>query len=147
MSSAHASNGPPAQRLASLSCFFPAFNEAQNLPQLLDDALATLPTVATKFEVIVVDDGSTDGTADLVEKYALRHPEIRLERHSTNRGYAGAVRTGLRSSCGEAIFYTDADRQYRLADIDRLLNEFPEAGIVAGFRLKRSDPWSRSLIA
>ena len=67
--------------------------------------------------------------------------------HPDNRGYGGAVRSGLEAAEGDAVFFTDADRQFRLADIERLLPAFETADLVAGYRLKRSDPWIRLFIA
>lgn len=130
-----------------LSCFFPAYNEEENVGPLLDEALGTVPRFADRFELVVVDDGSSDGTARVVREYAERHPEVRLEGHETNQGYGGALRTGLRSCRGDAVFFTDADRQFRLDDIQRLLPAFDGAGMVAGYRLKRNDPWHRLVVA
>jgi glycosyltransferase involved in cell wall biosynthesis len=135
------------QRPAFLSCFFPAFNEAENIGPLLDEALATVGKFADRFELIVVDDGSTDATAAVVRTYAQQHPEVRLEAHPRNLGYGHALRTGLRAARGEAVFFTDADRQFRLEDLGRLLERFGEAEIVVGFRIKRVDPWHRLVVA
>ena len=65
------------ERLPSLSCFFPAYNEEPNIARLLDEVVATLPQFADQWEAVVVDDGSTDRTASIVRDYAALHPEIR----------------------------------------------------------------------
>jgi glycosyltransferase involved in cell wall biosynthesis len=140
-------NGARVQQLTSLSCFFPAHNEAGNVARLLDEALATIPQFATTWEALIIDDGSTDGTAAIVREYAARHSEIRLVQHERNLGYGHAVRTGLSECVGEAVFFTDADLQFRLADIRRLLPAFENADLVMGYRIKRQDPWHRLVVA
>jgi glycosyltransferase involved in cell wall biosynthesis len=130
-----------------LSCFFPAFNEEPNISHVVQEALEVLPRYADRIEVIVVDDGSEDGTADVVRALAADHPEVRLEQHPRNLGYGHALQTGLRTAKGDAVFFTDGDRQFSVADIGRLLDRFDEADLVAGYRIERSDPWHRLVVA
>ena len=133
--------------LAYLSCFFPAYNEEENLPALLDEVVATIPALAQRWEAIVIDDGSTDRTAEIVTEFASRHPEIRLVRHPQNLGYGAALRTGFIESRGDAVFFCDADRQFRLAELDRLIAAFDDADMAIGYRIKRRDPWHRLVVA
>ena len=135
------------QKLASLSCFFPAYNEEPNIARLLDEVIATLPQFATQWEALVIDDGSTDGTASIVRDYSARSPQIRLIQHKNNLGYGHALRTGLKESTGEAVFFTDADLQFHLSDIGVLLPAFENADIAIGYRIKRRDPWHRLVVA
>jgi glycosyltransferase involved in cell wall biosynthesis len=135
------------ERLPSLSCFFPAYNEEPNIARLLDEVVATLPQFADHWEAVIVDDGSTDRTASIVRDYAALHPEIRLVQHKNNLGYGHALRTGLKESTGEAVFFTDADLQFHLSDIGELLPAFGDADVVIGYRIKRRDPWHRLVVA
>ena len=130
------------ERLPSLSCFFPAYNEEPNIARLLDEVVATLPQFADQWEAVIVDDGSTDRTASIVRDYTALHPEIRLVQHKNNLGYGHALRTGLKESTGEAVFFTDADLQFHLSEIGELESRSafisPELVIraqIAGFRL------------
>ncbi|MGO9875067.1 MAG: glycosyltransferase family 2 protein [Acidimicrobiia bacterium] len=135
------------ERLPSLSCFFPAYNEEPNIARLLDEVVATLPQFADHWEAVIVDDGSTDRTASIVRDYAALHPEIRLVVHKNNLGYGHALQTGLKESTGEAVFFTDADLQFHLSDIGALLPAFEDADVVIGYRIKRRDPWHRLVVA
>lgn len=135
------------RRIRFLSCFFPAFNEEENIAAVLDEALATLPRFADDFEVIVVDDGSSDRTAEVVRDYAGNREKVRLVSHDENRGYGEALRSGLAAARGDAVFFTDADRQFRIEDLERLLEHYERSPFVVGYRLKRNDPWHRLFVA
>lgn len=134
-------------RIPFLSCFLPAWNESENLVPLLEECAEVLARVADRFEVIVVDDGSTDATADVVRQFAARVPQVRVESHPRNLGYGEALLTGLRASAGDVVFFTDADRQFRIADIGLLIGPLADADLVVGYRLGRKDPWHRRAIS
>ena len=82
----------------SISVFFPAYNDEASIAGLVGEALALLPSLTDDFEVIVVDDGSTDGTARVLEGLARADPRLRVVRHEVNRGYGAALRTGFASA-------------------------------------------------
>lgn len=138
-------------RLAELSYFFPAHNEEANVAALVEEALATLPSLADRFEIVVVNDGSRDRTHDIADRLASTHPDlVRAVHHSTNRGYGAALRSGFRAARYEVVAYTDGDRQFRVADLGRLTARMAQADhpdVVAGFRIKRADPLVRTLYA
>ena len=135
-------------RVAELSYFFPAHDEAENVEALVEEALDALPAMAERFEVICVDDGSTDGTAAIADRLAAEHPGIvRVVHHPVNRGYGAAVRSGLRSAGFPLVAFTDGDRQFRVADVAGLLERMVAGGadgervdVVAGYRIRRADP-------
>ncbi len=136
-----------AARLPALSFFFPAYNEEGNVEAVVQDALATLPRFADVIEVIVVNDGSRDRTAEIADGLAARDPRVRVVHHPKNRGYGGAVRSGLLAARLEYVFFTDGDRQFRLDDLPRLLERIDGADAVIGYRIRRRDPWRRIFTA
>ncbi|GAC1331564.1 MAG: glycosyltransferase family 2 protein [Candidatus Dormibacteria bacterium] len=131
----------------SLTYFFPAYNEAGNVTPLVLRALEVLRPYARHLEVIIVDDGSTDGTAAESEALVVAHPEVRYIRHEENRGYGEALRSGLGAATGEMVFYTDGDRQFDLRELDLLWARLNVADVIAGYRVKRADPPHRLFIA
>ncbi len=136
-------------RVPALTYFFPAHNEEANLAGLVEEALATLPSLAETFEVVIVDDGSRDGTPAIADALAAADPRVRAVHHERNRGYGAALRTGFAAARHDLIAFTDGDRQFRVADIGRLTARMAEGrpDAVVGFRIKRADPLVRTLYA
>ncbi len=132
----------------SISVFFPAYNDAPSLPSLVPKAFAVLRECAGDFEVIVIDDGSTDGTAAVLRDLQCTYGErLRIITHPVNRGYGGALRSGFAAASKELVFYTDGDGQYDIGELPKLLAVMdPEVGLVNGYKLRRSDPWHRICI-
>ncbi|HEB88941.1 MAG TPA: glycosyltransferase family 2 protein, partial [Deltaproteobacteria bacterium] len=130
-----------------LSLVFPAFNEAENLPALLESALSIGESLDLDFEIVIVDDGSEDRSAELLERACARDGRIQAVHHASNRGYGAALRSGLREARGELVFFSDADLQFDLREIRPLLDHAKAFDIVAGYRARRRDPWPRRAIA
>lgn len=126
-----------------VSLVMPAFNEADGIVQAVAEAHEALVDLDYQFEILVVDDGSSDRTAKLVEELAVTSSRVRLIRHLQNRGYGAALRTGFESARYECVAFTDADGQFYLEDLDRLLPLTEEYPIVVGYREHRRDPWRR----
>src|SRR5258708_15515242 len=103
-----------------LSIFFPAYNDSGTIASLVITALRTARKLTPDHEVIVVNDGSADGTAEILEELACIYPQVRVVHHDRNRGYGGALRTGFASATRELIFYTDGDAQYDPAEMEAL---------------------------
>jgi glycosyltransferase involved in cell wall biosynthesis len=131
-----------------LSVFFPAYNDAPSLPELLAKTFATLRQHVEGFEVIVVNDGSYDNTGEVLAKLAAEYaPHLRVITHEVNRGYGGALRTGFASATKEFVFYTDGDGQYDPGELPKLLALMtPDVSFVNGYKLERNDPWHRIVI-
>ena len=133
---------PPA-----LSLVFPVFDEVENLGPLLESALQTASRLTSDFEIVIVDDGSRDGSRRLIDHWCQHHDRIRAVYHEINGGYGSALRSGLREACGELVFFSDADLQFDLTEIEKLLEHSDEFDIVVGYRSPRQDPWPRTWIA
>ena len=133
--------------VASLSIFFPAFNEDAIIERTVRSAVDAARANADDYEIIVVDDGSADSTAEIVARLAQQDPHVKLVRHSTNRGYGAALRTGFASATKDLVFFSDADGQFNLGELPGTLELARTSPVVAGYRIKRSDPWVRLFIA
>jgi glycosyltransferase involved in cell wall biosynthesis len=130
-----------------ISVFLPAYNDEATIAGLVGDALAVLPSLASDFEVIVVDDGSTDRTAALLDELARTDSRVRVIHHEANRGYGGALRTGFASATKELVFYTDGDGQYDVREMVLLRPLLTEGvDIVNGYKIKRADEWRRKAL-
>ena len=132
-------------KFASLSVFFPAYNDAPSLPALIHKTFAVLERHVHDYEVIVVNDGSQDNTGEVLEELRREFaPHMRVVTHPRNRGYGGALRTGFESASREFVFYTDGDSQYDVEELPRLLELVtPATGLVNGYKLERHDPAHR----
>jgi glycosyltransferase involved in cell wall biosynthesis len=132
-------------RFPSLSVFFPAYNDAPSLPGLVAKTFAVLAEHVADYEVIVINDGSYDNTAEVLEKLRAEHgPGLRVITHARNRGYGGALRSGFAAADKEFVFYTDGDGQYDVRELPALLACMaPDVALVNGFKLERNDPRHR----
>jgi glycosyltransferase involved in cell wall biosynthesis len=134
-----------ARKFPSLSVFFPAYNDAPSLAALVRNTFATLKRHVADYEVVVVDDGSRDGTGEVLEELCREFsPWLRVVTHAHNRGYGGALRSGFAAAQKEFVFYTDGDGQYDVGELPRLLElAGPATGLVNGYKLERHDPRHR----
>jgi glycosyltransferase involved in cell wall biosynthesis len=130
-----------------LSIFFPAYNDSGTIASLVIAALRTARKLTPDHEVIVVNDGSADGTAEILDELARTYSEVRVVHHEKNRGYGGALRSGFASATRELVFYTDGDAQYDPAEMEVLWRRFgADVDLVNGYKISRSDPMHRIVI-
>jgi glycosyltransferase involved in cell wall biosynthesis len=126
--------------VTELSVFFPVHDEAANLVPTVDSALTVLDDLSLReYEIIIVDDGSTDGTRSIADHLAERHASVRVVHHDRNRGYGAALKSGLAAARLDWIFYSDSDCQFDLAEIELLLPHAGEFDAVIGYRSRRSE--------
>lgn len=129
----------------TLSVFFPCYNEEKNVGTLLTNTLQFLPTISDDYEIIVVDDGSQDATAEIVKSFVRKNDRVRLIRHEKNRGYGAALRTGFDNCNKDYIFFTDGDNQFDISEMTRLLPYIENYDIITGYRMKRRDNFIRKI--
>jgi len=134
-------------KLTSISIFFPAYNEEGNIATTIIDAREAVKKIARKYEIIVIDDGSTDRTNDVVRELSSHDPNIRLIKHVKNRGYGAAVKAGLKSCKNDWIFFTDSDGQFHYDELEKFVSGRGGADLIIGYREKRMDPFHRVFVA
>ncbi len=127
------------KQLTELSLFLPAYNEEKVIAQTIIKADAILRQVAKKYEILVVDDGSTDKTASVVKRIIKTNKNVRMITHNPNRGYGGALKTGLYQSKYKYISFIDADGQFDFSEIGKFIKYIKDFDLVIGYRVKRAD--------
>src|ERR687891_24973 len=134
-------------RPAGVSMFFPAYNDGGTIASLVIRAVQVASRLTPDFEIIIVNDGSTDATREIADELTRTYPQVRAIHHPSNRGYGGALRTGFAAATKDLIAYTDGDAQYDPGELEVLWNRLtPDADVVTGYKMRRSDPWHRIVI-
>jgi glycosyltransferase involved in cell wall biosynthesis len=130
-----------------LSVFFPAYNDSGTIASLVITAIQSASKLTPDYEVIVVNDGSSDSTGQILDELARLYPQVRVVTHTVNRGYGGALRSGFGAASKEIIFYTDGDAQYDPSEMEALWRKMaPGTDLVNGFKISRADPLHRIII-
>lgn len=127
-----------------LTVFLPAYNEEKNLPELVESCDNFLKKNLSKYEIIVVDDGSVDQTIEVVSRLKDKYKHLRLVSHRGNQGYGAAIKTGIGEARYPWVFFMDSDNQFKIDDLKQFLGR-DDADLIIGYRIKRDDPASRIL--
>ena len=134
-----------AARLPGISVFLPSHNEEANVERVVRGYLEALPAVAEAYEVIVVDDGSSDRTGAIADALARQDSHVKVVHHEKNRGYGGAVISGIHAATQPYVVLADGDGQFDPKEVARLAEFVPEYDVVAGKRIHRADPLMRRI--
>ena len=132
-------------KFASLSVFFPAYNEEANIEKTVKKALAVLEKTVLQYEVIIVDDGSKDKTGEIADRLALKNKNIKVIHHHPNKGYGEALKSGFYQAKYPWIVFTDSDGQFDFSELPKLLEKTAKADLVVGYRLNRQDSLVRKI--
>ena len=127
------------KKLPELSIFFPFWNEEKNIEFIVSRAIEIAPTISDKWEIIIVDDGSSDQTLEIAGKIAEKNKNIRVISHQPNRGYGAALREGFENAKYEYVVFTDGDGQFDFGEVTEFVEKIQHADIVIGFRKVRRD--------
>lgn len=130
-----------------ISAFFPAHNEELNIETLTRKTIRILSEICDDYEVIIVNDGSKDKTKEIANALSKENPKIKVINHEINRGYGGAVKSGLYGAKLDWVFFTDGDGQFDVEEINKLVKYINEADLIVGYRIKRADSFMRKLNA
>ena len=133
------------QTPVSISVFFPCYNEQDNVERTVQNALTVLESLKADFEIIIVDDGSRDGTAKIADEIAAGNGRVNVVHHHATLGYGAALKSGFKAAKKELVFYTDGDGQFDIDEMPPLLPLMEQFDIVSCFRLNRQDSLLRKL--
>jgi glycosyltransferase involved in cell wall biosynthesis len=129
----------------SISVFFPCYNEQDNIARTAEQALDVLEKLTADFEVIIIDDGSSDATGQIADRIADQNSRVKVVHHPTNLGYGAALQSGFKAATKKLVFYTDGDGQFDIKEMPPLLPLIKQYDIVSCYRLNRQDNLIRKI--
>lgn len=133
--------------MVSVSVFFPCYNEQGNVGRTVENALRVMEKLDADFEIVIVDDGSSDDTGRIADEIAGRDNRVKVVHHERNLGYGAALQSGFAAATKELVFYTDGDGQFDMNEMPPLLPLMERWDIVSCYRLNRRDPLIRKVNA
>ena len=132
----------------SMSVFFPCYNDSMTIGDLVLEAERQLQQLTDDFEIIVVNDGSADNSAEVLRDLQHRVPALRVVTHERNRGYGAALRSGFSAATKDVVFYTDGDGQYDVRELPVLLMLLTDdTDFVNGMKMTRQVAWNGVRVA
>lgn len=134
------------QKLPELSIFFPFWNEEKNVRQVVESAIPVAKEVANEWEILIIDDGSSDRTLEIGKEISREQRNVRVITHSPNRGYGAALREGFENAKYKYVVFTDGDRQFDFSEVTKLIENIRGMDIVIGYRKHRQDNFARHVL-
>ena len=134
-----------SNQVVSISVFFPCYNEQDNVERTIEQAITVLKKLGADFEVIIVDDGSSDATGQIADEISRRDGRVKVVHHHPNLGYGAALQSGFKAATKELVFFTDGDGQFDISEMPPLLELMEHYDIVSCYRLDRRDPIIRKI--
>ena len=135
------------QKLSSITAFFPCYNDAGTIAAMIIRALQTLGELTDDYEVIVINDGSTDDSARILDEMAQHYRRLRVIHHRQPSGYGSVLRAGFAAATKDWVFYTDGDAQYDVRELALLRDAMTDGvAMINGYKIKRHDPFHRVVI-
>ena len=131
----------------SISVFFPCYNEQDNVESLVRQAWSVLNDIVDDFEIIIVNDGSSDNTKEIADKLVRDLSNVKAVHHTQNTGYGGALQSGFKNATKELVFYTDGDKQFDIGELKDIIHLIDKCDIVSCYRISRQDRILRKLNA
>lgn len=129
---------------AGVSIFFPCYNDSKSIGKLIKKAISIIRKYTNRYEIIVVDDASTDSSKKVLQNLSKKYKKLKLIFHSENLGYGGALKSGFKTAKYELIFYTDGDGQYDISELPILLSLMSkDVDFINGIKMSRHDPTYR----
>ncbi|MBW7944267.1 glycosyltransferase family 2 protein [Patescibacteria group bacterium] len=134
-------------KLSSLTAFFPCYNEEANVELMVQQLEKVLPRFARKYEILVINDGSTDRTGKIADQLSKKFPAVRAIHHPTNLGYGASLRTGFNHAKYDWTFFTDGDMQFDVSQLEEFLPYTADFNVIIGYRKHRADGGVRAFNA
>lgn len=135
------------KKLSSITAFFPVYNEEKNVEKMVSDFQRVLPKLAKKWEIVIINDGSKDGTAAVSERLATEFEEVRVIHHQQNQGYGAALKSGFATARYEWVFFTDGDLQFKVSQLSEFVPHTNKSDVIIGYRVSRAEGGLRAFNA
>ena len=133
--------------IVSISVFLPCYNEQDNVRRTVENAVTVLEKIKADYEIIIVNDGSSDATGSIAEQIAAQNNRVKAVHHPTNRGYGAALQSGFKAATKKFVFFTDGDGQFDISEMPPLMPLMADYDIVTCYRINRQDPVIRKINA
>lgn len=134
------------KKISGLSVILPVYNEEAVIVETVSKVHDHLSVISDKFEIVMINDGSSDGTAMRLKELQQKLSNLRVLEHKQNRGYGEALRSGFDAARQEWVFQMDSDGQFNITEIDRFIEQIDQYDVVVGYRRRRADVWPRAML-